>query len=276
MIVLVPTSTVLLVYSLVFLGSSSAVSVISYALASYTLAVWGLKAPYLIRLFKSIKSGSRIARLWREDIGFRVNTLLYVTLIWNTSYALLQLGMGFWHRSFWFCSLAGYYISLAVMRFFLLRHARRHKPGEELLEEYKRYRACGIVFLVMNLSLSLMVFFMVYWDRSFHHHEITAITLAAYTFTALITAVVNAVKYRKHESPVYSAVNAISLAVASVSLLILESTLLTVFGDGNITLTQRRIFLGVTGGIVSAFIVTMALSMIVNATKKIKELKNGK
>ena len=276
MIILVPISIVFLVYSLVFLGSRSAVCVISYVLSAYTLTVWTLKAPYLIRLFKSFKDTNRLARLWRDDISFKTNAFLYGALIWNTAYALLQLGMGFWHRSFWFFSLSGYYILLAVMRFFLLRHARKYKPGENVLDELKKYRACGIIFLVMNIAISLMVFFMIYWNRTFHHHEITAITLAAYTFSSFTLAIINAIKYRKYDSPVYSAAKAISLAAACVSLLILESTMMTTFGDGTMTLKQRRILLGISGAVISAFIISMAVYMILCATKRIRLLTKTK
>ena len=33
--------------------------------------------------------------------------------------------------------------------------------GEKMPEELRKYRTCGIVFLVMNLALTLMIFFMV-------------------------------------------------------------------------------------------------------------------
>ena len=136
--------------------------------------------------------------------------------------------------------------------------------------ELKRYRACGIVLLFMNLALALIVFFMVYWNRTFDHHMITAIAMAAYTFTALATAIVNVVKYRKYQSPVYSASKAISLAAASVSMLTLESTMLTTFGNGEI---NTRLMLGLTGGVVVAFIVAMAIYMIARATKQLKKIK---
>ena len=273
MIILIPIATVFLVYSMVFLGTESVAAIISYVLAAYTLTVWCFKIPYLIKFFKTFKDENKYARLWQDDHRLRVNVSLYGTLIYNTAYALLQLGMGFWHHTFWFCSLAGYYISLAVMRFFLVRHTSRHKPGEKMSEELKKYRACGIVFLIMNLALSLMIFFMVYWNRTFNHHEITTIALAAYTFTALTIAIINTVKYRKYNSPVYSASKAISLASACVSMLTLESTMLTTFGDGTMSLTGRRILLGISGGVISALIIAMAIYMIVNGTKKIKLLR---
>ena len=271
MIILAPVSTVFLVYSMVFLGTDSIAAIVSYVLAFYTLTVWCFKIPFLIRFFKTFKYENKYARIWQDDTRLRVNVSLYGGLIWNTAYALLQLGMGFWHNSFWFYSLAGYYISLAVMRSFLLHHTSRHKAGEKMLDELMKYRACGIVFLIMNLALALIIFFMVYWNRTFNHHEITTIALAAYTFTSFTVAIVNIVKYRQYNSPVYSASKAISLASACVSMLILESTMLTTFG-GTMNLAERRVLIGVSGGVISAFIIAMAVFMIVQGTKKMKLL----
>ena len=273
MIILLPIATVFLVYSLVFMRTDSIIAIVSYVLAFYTLMVWTLKVPYLIKFFKSFRNENKYARRWQDDDRLRVNVSLYGTLIWNTAYALLQLGMGFWHHSFWFYSLAGYYISLAVMRFFLARYTTKHKPGEKMREELIRYRLCGLIFLVMNLTLSLMVFFMVYWNRTFQHHEITTIALAAYTFTAFGVAIINIIKYRKYNSPVYSASKAISLASACVSMLTLEATMLTTFGDGSMDGVTRKVFLGCTGGVISVFIIIMAVYMIKQSNKKLKELK---
>jgi len=275
MIILLPIATVFLVYSLVFMGSDSIIAIVSYVLAFYTLMVWTLKVPYLISFLGSFKNENKYARRWQDDDRLRVNVSLYGTLIWNTAYALLQLGMGFWHHTFWFYSLAGYYISLAVMRFFLARYTTKYKPGEKMGEELIRYRLCGWIFLAINLTLSLMVFFMVYWNRTFLHHEITTIALAAYTFTAFTMAIINIVKYRKYRSPVYSASKAISLAAACVSMLTLESTMLTTFGDGTMNLTSRRIMLGATGGVISIFITVMAVYMIIQSSKKLKELRSS-
>lgn len=275
MIILVPIATVFLVYSMVFLGTDSIPAIVAYVLSAYTLTVWCFKIPYLIRFFRSFKDENKYAQIWLKDPRLRVNVSLYGSLIWNTAYAVFQLGLGFWHHTFWFYSLAGYYIALAVMRFFLVRHTSKHKPGERMEEELIKYRACGIVFLLMNIALTLIIFFMVYWNRTFEHHEITTISLAAYTFTSLTMAIVNVVKYRKYKSPVYSASKAISLAAACVSMLNLESTMLTTFGDGTIDMTTRRIMLGATGVVISVFIIVMAIYMIVQSNKKNKTVESS-
>ena len=125
----------------------------------------------------------------------------------------------------------------------------------------------------MNVALSVMVFFMIYWNRSFIHDEITTIALAAYTFTSLTLAIVNIVKYRKYRSPVYTATKAISLAAASVSMITLEATMLSTFGNETVDTYTRKLFLALTGGVVAAFIIVMSVYMIVTSTKRLKELK---
>ena len=280
MIILVPLATVLLVGSMVFVGTESVIAYVSYVLAAYTLTIWCFKIPYLINFFKTFKNENKYAVKWQGDTRLRVNVSLYGSFAWNATYGIFQLWLGFYHNTFWFYSLGAYYICLAIMRFFLVRHTRKYAPGEKMQTELKKYRACGVVFLVMNLALALIIFFMVYLNRTFEHHMITAIALAAYTFTSLTTAIVNVIKYRKHNSPVLSAAKAISFAAALVSMLTLESTMLTTFSNGTMTLTEQKWMLGMTGGAISLIIVTTAIYMIVVATKKLKELKteveNGK
>ena len=273
MIILVPISAVFLVYSMVFLGTESITAIVSYVLAFYTLVVWCVKIPYLIHFFKTLKNENVYAKLWQNDVRLRVNVSLYGTLIWNAAYAALHLGLGFWHHTFWYYSLALYYVSLAVMRFFLLRHTSKHMPGVRMREELIKYRACGIVFLLMNLAIAFMIFFMVYWNRTFIHHEITTIAMAAYTFTAFTMAIINTVKYRKYKSPVFSASKAISLASACISMLTLEATMLETFNNGSMEPFVRKIFLGLSGGAVSLFIIITAIYMIAQSNRKLKELQ---
>ena len=270
MILLLPVAAVFLVGSMVFIGTSSPIAIASYVISAYTLTVWCFRIPYLISFFKTFKNENKYILIWRRDDRLRVKVSLYGSLAFNTVYALFQLWLGFYHHTFWYYSLAGYYISLAVMRFFLLRHTQRFTPGERMREELIKYRACGWVFLIMNLALSLMIFFMVYWNRTFNHHEITAIAMAAYTFTSFTTAIVNMVRYRKYNSPVYSASKAISFAAACVSMLTLTSTMLTTFSDGTMDLSARRLMLGLVGGAVSAVVMTMAVYMIAESNKKLK------
>lgn len=273
MLILVPVATVFLVYSMVFLGQESIPAIVSYVLAFYTLMVWCIRAPKLIPVFRRIRQENKYVSRLLEDRQMRMQISLYGTLLFNTAYALLQLGLGFWHHTFWFYSLAGYYLFLAVMRFFLVLYTRQHKPGQNEKEELRRYRSCGIVLLLMNLTLSVMVFFMVYWGRTFHHSQITTIALAAYTFTAFTLAVINLIKYRKLKSPVYSAAKVVSLASACVSMLTLEAAMLTAFGAETMDTATRQLFLGLTGAAVCVFIISMAINMIYYGNHRLNPLR---
>ena len=273
MIILIPIATVSLVGSMVFIGTKSIISYISYVLAAYTLTVWCFKIPTLINFFKTFKNENKYAKRWQDDTRLRVNVSLYGSLVWNILYGIFQLWLGFYHHTFWFYSFGAYYICLAIMRFFLVRHTRKYAPGEKMQTELMKYRACGWVFLIMNLALALIIFFMVYWNRTFVHHMITAIAMAAYTFTAFTVAIVNVLKYRKYNSPVFSASKAIGLAAALMSMLTLESTMLTTFGGETMTATTQKWMLGAMGGTISVLIVATAIYMIVVGTKKLKELK---
>ena len=273
MLILVPLAATFLIGAMVFIGTDSPAAIISYVLAAYTLTVWCCRIPYLIKFLKNFKNKNKYIQKWQGDTRLRVKISLYASLIWNALYGIFQLWLGFYHHTFWFYSLGAYYICLAVMRFFLALHTRKYEPGENMRNELIKYRACGWVFLVMNLALALIVFFMVYWNRTFRHHMITAIAMAAYTFTSLVIAIINVVKYRKYNSPVFSASKAISLAAALVSMLTLESTMLTTFGDGTMDVTGQKWMLGATGGAISLLIVLAAIYMIVVSTKKLKQLK---
>ncbi len=274
MILLVPIATVLLVGSMVFIGTESMIAYVSYVLAAYTLTVWCFKIPALIKFFKSFKEGNKYALLLQNDARLRVNISMYGSLGWNALYGVFQLWLGVYHRTFWFCSIGAYYICLGVMRFFLLLHTRKYAPGEKMRNEIRKYRACGWVFLVMNLALSLIVFFMLYWNRTFEHHMITAIAMAAYTFTAFTVAIVNVVKYKKYHSPVFSASKIISFVAACVSMLTLTSTLLTTFSDKTMGAMEQKMMLGSVGFAVSGMVVIMAIYMIVISTKKLKQFKS--
>ena len=97
--------------------------------------------------------------------------------------------------------MAGYYLLLAIMRLTLVRHTRHHAPGEDTALEWRKYRFCGALLMVMNLALAIFTLYFVFRISTFLHHEITTIAMAAYSFTALALAIVNAVRYRKYGSP---------------------------------------------------------------------------
>ena len=275
MILLFIVSIVLLILSFLIFDSASVGAIISYVVSAYTLTVWCFRIPEIITVVKKFKESNRFISRWQSDERFRINVSLFSTFALNIIFAVFQLVLGIDHGSFWYYSLAAYYACLACLRISLFKYTGKRLAGEDMRTELIKYRICGWVFLFMNLAITLIIFFMIYFGRTFIHHEITTIAIAAYTFIAVPIAIVNAVKYKKYNSPVYSAARAISLAAAAVSILTLESTMLTTFGGEDLTAKSRRLMLALTGAAVSAFIIGMAIYIIYTSTKKLRQLKDN-
>lgn len=96
--------------------------------------------------------------------------------------------------------------------------------------------------------------------------------MATYTFSAFTLSIVNLVKFRKYKNPIFSASKYVSLIVACVSILTLETTMITTFSAGNDVLF-RKIILAITGLFVVAISITLSLIMIIHGIKTQRNLR---
>lgn len=97
--------------------------------------------------------------------------------------------------------------------------------------------------------------------------------VALYTFYTTIMAVVNLVRDRKSGSPVMAAARGVNLAAALVSMLSLETAMLTQFNDGSKGALFRRAMIGSTGGAVCVLVTVMGLYMVIHVTRRIRKLR---
>ncbi len=271
-ILLAAVSAAMLLYSFCHPKAIAVICYLSYFVSAYSLTAVCFRIPDMIRAVGAATEKSRRISLYRSDAALRVKISLYLSTTVNLAYALMQFYLGIINRSVWFYALAVYYALLTAMRLLLLRHARKNKAGEGLRSEFIRYRICGILLGIMNIALAVVVFYIVQQNRGFEHGEIVTISMATYTFLTLTVSIIGIVKYRKYESPVMSASKAVSLAAASVSLLSLETAMITAFGQDTDPLFRKTITAS-TGSVVCVFILLMATYMIIRATKELKRLK---
>lgn len=94
-----------------------------------------------------------------------------------------------------------------------------------------------------------------------------------YTFYTTIMAVVNLVRDRKSGSPVMAAARGVNLAAALVSMLSLETAMLTQFNDRSKGAFFRRAMIGSTGGAVCVLVTVMGLYMVIHTTRRIRKLR---
>lgn len=277
----------LVIYALTDENVNPAVAYGSYLLSAYALII---TVTGVVRIVRFVRRGigenpfvrkvlgiSLVDRYLKEDI-FRAEAALYQGFLINFLYAGVKLFSGAYYRSAWFATLSVYYVLLAVMRLSLLHYVRkREAAGADKISEWRRYRLCGIILLFMNFALTGIVILVVHQNSGFEYPGVLIYIMAMYTFYAAITAVWNVIKFRRYGSPILSAAKVINLTAAMVSMLSLETAMLTQFGAAD-DADFRQIMTACTGAGVSMLVVGMALYMIIHATKSIKSenrVENG-
>ena len=257
---------------------------LSYICSAYALIITITGFPHFLTFAGALRQnvsehalirklrGTAIGERFFSDVRFRTEISLYQGLFINSLYIGIKLFSGIRYRSVWFISLAVYYILLAVMRFILLRRGGRKMSKTPMETELRRYRTCGIVLLVMNQALTGIVIFMVYQNRGFDYPGLLIYAMATYSFYSVITAIINLARFRKHGSPILSAAKVTNLVAAMVSILSLETAMLTQFG-GDDAPEFRRIMTAATGGGVCTIVIGMAIYMIWNATRQLRRLQ---
>lgn len=273
-VILLIFSTASLITVFVKAWEETIISYIVYMLSAYTLTVLCV---YLIKVlpkqYKAVKQAvymNPLGKQYMTDANFRVTISLYISLLINLVYSALKLASGIIYSSLWLGAVAVYYILLSLLRFILLRYMKTGKGQRNILQEYKRYRLCGMIMLVLNLSLTGIVFQMVWQNKSYSYPGILIFVAATYTFYTVIVSIIDLIKYRKYKSPVLSAAKAIRFAAALVSLLSLETAMLVQFGDDE---NYRRLMTALTGSGVCIIVLGMSIYMLSKSNKEIKNLK---
>lgn len=252
----------------------------SYIASAYALVISITGLPYLkmaaqkvkayilnhplMKKFRSTAVGERFMR----DIHFRTGVSLGGGLFINLLYIVMKLVSGIYYRSTWFIALAAYYALLAVLRLLLVRRMTIQDEAAEL----RRCRMCGFMLLIMNQALAAVVVFIVHQNKGFRYPGLLIYGMAIYAFYAIISATVNIVRSRRHQSPILSTARAISLVAAMVSILSLTTAMLAQFGGNNDPLFRKAMTAAV-GGVACTIVIVMAVFIIVRANRKLKRLE---
>lgn len=191
-----------------------------------------------------------------RDFGFR--TLAHVALSFGVSvaYGGFHAWLGISNRSIWYGALAAYYIILALLRGAVLFFGRRQEQQGTLAV----YRICGILLIVLDVALSAAIAQMIFNEQGFVYYGWTVYAFAAYAFYKITMSVVNLIRAQQQDLAV-RAVRNIHLADAAVSVLALQTALLSTFGDG----VNTSFFNALTGTAVSLLTLGIGIFMIVRA-----------
>ncbi len=283
--ILIAVPSFALVTFVLVTGNEGALAYVSYMMSAYALAITCTSVPRVKRCLKSVRtdiskhplmeklSNTSLGSRFLGDVRFRTEISLYMGFFINLLYIVMKMASGIYYHSVWFISIAVYYILLAFMRFLLFRRGKTRTAGNHLVAELKRYRMCGILLLLMNQALAGIVVFMVHQNKSYDYPGYLIYAMAAYSFYCVIVASVNVIKYRRHGSPVLSAAKVINLVSAMVSILSLETAMVTRFGDQD-DFAFRQVMTAATGGGVCTLVLVIAVYMIVKSFLQLKKINN--
>ena len=274
MILLVILSAAGLVAVFANAWETAVIAYIVYGLSFYTLSVVTvfciLVLPKQYGKIKQKVLANPFGNRYLTDRAYRLKVSLYLSLGINLAYVALQLLQWRLFMSWWFVVLAGYYATLSVMRFLLVRYFRKHAIGADVADEWRRSRICAAILLLVNLSLSGAVLMILYRGRGYDYPGILIYVMAMYTFYSTIHAIVDIVKYRALGSPIMSTAKIVSLSAALVSMLNLETAMFAEFGK-DMALSDQRLMIILTGAGISITVITLSVLLIVRATQALKE-----
>jgi len=247
-------------------------SYLLYALSAYFLTALCLHLPAAVRKEKNwLKKHPKVEGILKNrELKFTVS--LYLEQFVNFAYGIFKIVAGVVIGSAWIGSDGIYNFVQALIQLFQI--LRRKKPGT-IIKQWQSYRFCGVLILLMHLTLIGIVFQMVNWNRAEASGEIMIITTAAFAFYKIISSFVDIAKDRKHIHPVDSSVRMLELSQAFFAVVSLQAGLLRVYGTGESWEHWLNLCVGCLACLLT---VAMGIYMICRANREIKtiqETKNG-
>lgn len=240
-----------------------------YPLSAYCLVAVCVRLPGAARNGKIwISNHPRVAAVFRNT-DRKFTRKLYREQIINFAYGSYKIGAGIVYGSAWIgCDGIYNFVQALIQLFQILRR----KQAGTLELQWKSYRFCGVLILLMHLTLIGLVFQMVNWNRAVEQGEILVITTAFFAFYKIISSFIRIAKDRKHVRPVDSSIRMLNLAQAFFAIFSLQASMFHTFGTGQDWEHGMNIL---TGCAVCLLVVSIGIYMIRRANREIKKLRES-
>ncbi len=259
----------LLIYIFAFHLEDTPLAYLSYLLSTYSLIIFCILFYKICKFSNEFIKNSKPYKLYKEKELLITKIILGFTTLFHFLYGLFKLGTGLYYKSWWFITLAVYYLILCLMKLSIVKDIK-NEAGKNLLKEYKKLKSTGIILLFLNLILSGMIILIIRENQEITYAGFIIYIVAMYDFYLIISAIVNVIKYRKKDSPLLASSKCINLTVAMISMISLEVAMVSQFGDGS---GEFKIIMTSLMGFVASLINTlMSIYMIISSNKKLKSL----
>ena len=271
LLTLPPIVFAVLTYVLFKGKKNSTPAYIIYCMSAYCLTIWVLPLPRLFRKAKASilhrLTGTMFGGKYIGDLAFRGSVSIYQGMMVNFLYVVFRIFVGIRYASVWFITIAVYYLLLGLMRLSLILSYRNRNMKSEL----RCYRRTAWLLFLLNIPMGGMITLMVRTDSGYSYPGYVIYLSAMYTFYTIILSVVNLLKFRKLGSPVLSAAKVLNFIAALMSLLGLQTAMISQFStEGE---NFRRMMNAITGGGVWFAVILTAVYMLLHS-RKMKEVKS--
>ncbi len=238
-----------------------------YTLSAYALCAVCVRLPGVIKGARDwLARHPRLqGALKNKEARFKLK--LYGDQIINFAYGILKIAYGLVLGSAWIGCDGIYNLVQALIQLFQI--LRRRKPGP-LLRQWQSYRLCGVLMLLMHLTLTGIVFQMIHWNRAEEQGEILVIATAFFAFYKITNSFISIARDRKHVHPVDSSIRMLNLAQAIFAIFSLQASMFHTFGTGESWEQVLNVF---TGCGVCLLIVSMGVYMIRRGSREIRQLQ---
>ena len=242
-------------------------SYLLYGLSAYSLTALCIKLPGAVRMEKDwMRRHPKVEGLLKNS-ELKFSLVLYWEHFINFAYGIFKIVSGVMVGSAWIGADGIYNLAQAMIQLFQI--LRRKSPGS-IQKQWKSYRFCGVLVLLMHLTLIGIVFQMVNWNRVEASGEIMIIATAAFAFYKFINRFIELAKDRKHKHPIDSSVRMLGLSQAIFAIFSLQAGLLHTFGTGE---PWEHLLNLAVGCMVCLLTVAMGIYMIRRANREIKNLQ---
>ncbi len=249
-----------------------AVEALAYGLSAYALIISVTGAVRIGTCVKNFVQNLSVWKLFSGDVRLRTKIMMIPGLAINGIYVISNIVLGVINHATWFIYLGIYYLYLVVAKGQLLQNLVVSKDTSDYIVEYRKYRNCGVILVLLNFVLAAESVYIVYKNQNYHYQGWLIYAMAAVTFYNLIMSVINTIRFRKYDSPVLSAVKAVNLTTSMVTLLALETAMISQFGGAD-NENFRRIMVSMTAGAVCLIEFGMGIYMIRRGNKNLRGLK---
>lgn len=256
------SAAILLIIVFSFRMEDTVAAWFSYLYSVYALIVfivWFIKVCKFCKNF--IKSNSKLYNFYQNHIKEFNGYSLILGLVVNLIYGIAKLSMGIYYKSWWFITLAGYYLLLCTIKVNLIKDFK-----SKLEKQYRKLKHIGITLLLMNIILAGIIVLIVNLHQTFYYSGYLIYVIALYDFYLITTAFINVFKYRENSEPIISASKCINLTVAMVSMISLETAMIYTFGNND---ADFKLLMTLLMGIAVAVInFAMAILLILKSRKR--------